>query len=1159
MKRRMRRLLPLLLAGWLLASPVLPSAWAAPEERVDISSAEEFMAFSRSCALDEWSRGRTFVLTADLNLAGADFAPIPTFGGVFLGQGHTISGLRVTAAGSNQGLFRWIQAGAVVQDLNVSGAAAPEGSRTSVGGIAGVNGGTIQNCSFRGNVQGKSAVGGIAGVNSETGQIVGCAVFGFVDGESAVGGIAGRNLGILLRCENSAGINLTGGGSLGGPGEPAAGDLPGRDGAGGEARRMLDGCSDVGGIAGYSGGVVQSCVNGGSVGYPHVGYNIGGIAGRQRGYLAGCVNSGSVRGRKDVGGIVGQAEPCLLINPGRDVVAQLRAELNTLENLIDRALDEVQSTGDDISGRLSSMGDYTASAGDSAEEMLDRLTDFTDGTVESVNTLLADVTNALDRLTPALDDLADAGRRLERLSRQLGEAMDDLDGAVDIGERMMREIRAALDGLQRAGNGLAGASGDLKSALEDLLREMISGDGEAAADAAGEIESALDDLGGSFSEAAGAAGALRDALSEAEDSSESGGILSALGDSAQALGGIASAMDSFPALSGVTLEDIKNSSLDSLLERILQAGEDLKDALSAIQKALRRSDALSGKLEDGLEDLQKAADSSAVIGRLLYQAFDTISGAVQELTGDGPTEFVPLGEDFRQASGSLYEAMSGLFDEMEALNSVLRSGNDAITGDLRAVSRQCNVVFDVLLDAVDEVLDDAEEGAGAFIRDASEEDIAAAREGKVTGCRNTGGVEGDRNVGGIAGSMAVEFDLDPEDDAEESLSFGANCEMKVILQDCVNRGAVTAKKDCAGGLVGRMDLGTALDCENYGAVASTGGDYVGGAAGWTDGSLRRCCARSVLSGRNYVGGIAGWAGRLRDCCAIATIAEGSECLGAIAGGAEAEEALTGNRFVDTGIAGVDGVSYAGRAEPAACADLSSSPDIPAEFTAFSLTLLADGETVARIPFSYGEDLSLLALPEVPAREDSYGVWPAFDTSGRVSDITLEAVYAPWVTVVASGEREGKLSLALAEGRFTGKAVLRVADSGQTPPEKGEDVRVWSVALTGTDLGDGDEVPIRLLHADGGRAVVWQYREGRWERVEAVENGRYLLLTMKGTEGIFCVKSAGDGLRPLVLAASAALLGAAALYPVGKKLRKRSGRSAKPAAGTKSAEKGAGRI
>ena len=63
--------------------------------------------------------------------------------------------------------------------------------------------------------------------------------------------------------------------------------------------------TDIGGIAGLSGGVIQSCRNEGAVGYEQIGYNIGGIAGRQSGYLDGCENSGKISGNKDVGGIVG--------------------------------------------------------------------------------------------------------------------------------------------------------------------------------------------------------------------------------------------------------------------------------------------------------------------------------------------------------------------------------------------------------------------------------------------------------------------------------------------------------------------------------------------------------------------------------------------------------------------------------------------------------------------------------------------------------------------------------------------------------------------------------------------------------------------------------------------------------------------------------------
>ena len=342
-----------------------------------------------------------------------------------------------------------------------------------------------------------------------------------------------------------------------------------------------------------------------------------------------------------------------------------------------------------------------------------------------------------------------------------------------------------------------------------------------------------------------------------------------------------------------------------------------------------------------------------------------------------------------------------------------------------------------------------------------------------------------------------------------------------------------------GGLAGRMDLGTALDCQNYGPVSSTGGDYVGGVAGYADASVRGCYAKSPLSGQSYVGGVAGWASRLQGCYAIATIAGGEECLGAIAGGVKTDGVLRDNRFVDTGAAGVDGVSYAGRAEPIPFDQLSQLPDIPPEFTAFTLTLMAGDEITAQIPFLYGDDLSRIALPPVPEREGCYGFWPEFDTSGLNSDLTVEAVYAPWVTVAASQELSGKLSLALAlaEGQFTGDVILHVTESGQTPPPEADDnAAVWEIALTGTELEEQDPVPLRLLSPEGGKAKVWQLRDGQWRQVETALNGQYLMLSMTGPQGTFCIQPQVD--TPWVLfAAAGAVLAILLLVILGSKRKK----------------------
>lgn len=73
-----------------------------------------------------------------------------------------------------QGLFRYVQEGAKVRNLTVSGEISPSGSQNQVGGIVGVNYGSIENCKFSGNVIGDNEVGGIAGVNEETGEIRRC-------------------------------------------------------------------------------------------------------------------------------------------------------------------------------------------------------------------------------------------------------------------------------------------------------------------------------------------------------------------------------------------------------------------------------------------------------------------------------------------------------------------------------------------------------------------------------------------------------------------------------------------------------------------------------------------------------------------------------------------------------------------------------------------------------------------------------------------------------------------------------------------------------------------------------------------------------------------------------------------------------------------------
>ena len=106
-----------------LAPPV-----SAEGDRVTISSAKEFYALVQNCTRDVWSQRVTVELTADLDLSGSDFQPIPIFQGTFHGNGHTIRGITYDHKGSTLGLFRTLTESAVVEGLCVEGLLEPQGS-----------------------------------------------------------------------------------------------------------------------------------------------------------------------------------------------------------------------------------------------------------------------------------------------------------------------------------------------------------------------------------------------------------------------------------------------------------------------------------------------------------------------------------------------------------------------------------------------------------------------------------------------------------------------------------------------------------------------------------------------------------------------------------------------------------------------------------------------------------------------------------------------------------------------------------------------------------------------------------------------------------------------------------------------------------------------
>ena len=288
---KLRKAAALLLAAAFALSVALPVFAEGGQSSTTfyVDSVSQLLELAEKCSVDSWSRGKTVVLRQDLSLDGFDWEPIPAFSGTFEGNGHTIRDLELTGSYSPAGLFARVEESGVVQNLTVQGYVAPSGEKSTVGGIVGINSGTLINCQFSGSVNGDSEVGGIAGRNEEKGTLARCTSRTFVDGKSSTGGVVGYNLGAISNCTNVGAVNTE-----------YQNTTLNLEGFSAELMTLIEqrvnqsseslssnASTDTGGIAGRSSGVILSCTNGGTIGYAHLGYNVGGIAGRSDGLYGG--------------------------------------------------------------------------------------------------------------------------------------------------------------------------------------------------------------------------------------------------------------------------------------------------------------------------------------------------------------------------------------------------------------------------------------------------------------------------------------------------------------------------------------------------------------------------------------------------------------------------------------------------------------------------------------------------------------------------------------------------------------------------------------------------------------------------------------------------------------------------------------------------------
>ncbi|MDL2213824.1 fimbrillin family protein, partial [Bacteroides sp. OttesenSCG-928-N06] len=142
---------------------------------------------------------RTIRLLADIVMSDELFTPIKGFICTFDGQGHTISGLKISQTGTGTGMFQEISNIAVVRNLHLTDVNVKGGKY--VGGIAGGNSGTVAGCSVQGTINANTGDGYACGiVGNNDGTIAGCySQITTMTGKTKYG-IAYRSGGLIKGC-----------------------------------------------------------------------------------------------------------------------------------------------------------------------------------------------------------------------------------------------------------------------------------------------------------------------------------------------------------------------------------------------------------------------------------------------------------------------------------------------------------------------------------------------------------------------------------------------------------------------------------------------------------------------------------------------------------------------------------------------------------------------------------------------------------------------------------------------------------------------------------------------------------------------------------------------------------------------------------------------
>ena len=467
----------LLIAAMLFTQSGIVSLAEETGSVITIASAEDLVLLADSGKTENFSTGKTFVMTEDIDLSEYENMFIPIMDGTFDGGGHTITGIRLQEEMSDYGFFRYVGPNGTVANLTVEATVTSGEDQENIGIIAGDNKGTIRGCTSRGTLNGQTNVGGIAGKNETTGTISRCGNEAEVDGKQATGGITGYNEGTVSDCTNSGKVNTNqkvvksttnGEGSINISIPNAVTGMTADDRA-----------NDTGGIAGYSEGSITYCKNEATIGHDRLGSATGGVVGRQKGSLAYSDNSGVVYGHKDVGGIVGVFVPYETGSYDRDYEQELKDELDNLSSLMDQLSDVGDGMGNHLSDNVDVLREQLKSLKNSVRIYFDDYSDMASDGKDSIDKNVGEMKDSINRMTNRINiqQITDAMTKISEDLDKMQEIMEQLEPLL---KKELGGMKGKLDSYQQQIEQLKDTLKGLKDWIDKLPEDGSGGSGDGS-------------------------------------------------------------------------------------------------------------------------------------------------------------------------------------------------------------------------------------------------------------------------------------------------------------------------------------------------------------------------------------------------------------------------------------------------------------------------------------------------------------------------------------------------------------------------------------------------------------------------------------------------------------------------------------------------------